>query len=87
MTDESVSPLRRRMIEDVKIRSFSQNIRLRPPRQGLRPFPRSFAALGGARGPAPVSPAPGGERRRSPDINLAVSALRFFSRSPSAARP
>jgi integrase/recombinase XerD len=80
MTDEPISPLRRRMIEDMKIRGFSERTRT-----GYIRHVKAFALFLGR------SPhrAEADDLRRyhlhlvasglgSPSINAAVSALRFF---------
>lgn len=80
MTDEPISPLRRRMIEDMKIRGFSERTRT-----GYIRHVKAFALFLGR------SPhrAEAHDLRRyhlhlvasglgSPSINAAVSALRFF---------
>ena len=45
MSTEAVSPLRRRMIEDMTIRQFGEHTkkRLHPPGQGVRGLPRPLA--------------------------------------------
>ena len=83
MTDEAMSPLRRRMIEDMTIRKFApktQHDYIRSD-QELRRVPRPLAGHGELRGRAPLPAASGGERRSAcrPSIST-VAALRFFFR-------
>jgi site-specific recombinase XerD len=80
MTDEPISPLRRRMIEDMKIRGFAEKTRSDYVRQV-----KAFALFLGR---SPHRAGPEDLRRYhlhlatsgvgSPSINSAVSALRFF---------
>ena len=80
MTDEAISPLRRRMIEDMTIRKFAPKTQHDYIRngQGLRGVPRPLARHGELGGPPPLSAASGVERRGHAEINSTVSALRFF---------
>ena len=80
MNDEPVSPLRRRMIEDMKIRGFSEKTR--------SDYVRHVKAFALFLGRSPHLARPEDLRRYhlhlvasgvgSPSINSAVSALRFF---------
>ena len=80
MTDEPISPLRRRMIEDMKIRGFSEKTR--------SDYVRHVKAFAHFFGRSPHRAGPEDLRRYhlhltasgvgSPSINSAVSALRFF---------
>ena len=80
MTDEPISPLRRRMIEDMKIRGFSEKTR--------SDYVRHVKAFATFFGRSPHLAGPEDLRRYhlhlvasgvgSPSINSAVSALRFF---------
>ena len=80
MNDEPVSPLRRRMIEDMKIRGFSEKTR--------SDYVRHVKAFALFLGRSPHRAGPEDLRRYhlhlaasgvgSPSINSAVSALRFF---------
>ena len=80
MTDEPISPLRRRMIEDMKIRGFSEKTR--------SDYVRHVKAFAFFLGRSPHLAGPEDLRRYhlhlaasgvgSPSINSAVSALRFF---------
>ncbi len=65
MTDEAMSPLRRRMIEDMTIRKLAPKTQQDYIRsgQGLRCVPRPIARHGELRGRATLSAASGGERR------------------------
>ena len=58
MTDEAMSPLRRRMIEDMTIRKLADPARLYPHRQGLRCVPRPIARHGERGGRPTLSAAP-----------------------------
>jgi integrase/recombinase XerD len=77
MTDTPVSPLRRRMIEDMTIRKFAPPDagRLHPRRQELQRFPWRVAGHGELRGRAPLSAASGFERHGVPTINHSLTAL------------
>ena len=80
MNDEPISPLRRRMIEDMKIRGFSEKTR--------SDYVRHVKAFALFLGRSPHRAGPEDLRRYhlhlaasgvgSPSINSAVSALRFF---------
>ena len=81
MTDQAMSPLRRRMIEDMTIRKLApktqhdyvQRVKDFAAFLGRSPDTANFG--GGAR----LSTASGGDRRRHiPILNHTVSALRFF---------
>jgi hypothetical protein len=65
MTDEAMSPLRRRMIEDMTIRKLAPKTqaRLHPHHQGSCCVPRPIARHGEFRGRPTLSTASGGERR------------------------
>ena len=81
MTDEAVSPLRRRMIEDMTIRQFAPKTQ-----HDYVQRVTDFAAFLGrspdtaTRGRAALPASPGGERRWRADPQPAVSTLRFFFR-------
>ena len=80
MTDEPTSPLRRRMIETMKMRGFSEKTRSDDVRH-VKAFAHSF-------GRSPHRAQPDGLRRwnqhlvengvGAPSVNAAVSALRFL---------
>jgi integrase/recombinase XerD len=58
MTDKPISPLRRRMIEDMTVRHFAEKARTDyPSRQELRGLPRPLARYRQRRGPSSVSTA------------------------------
>jgi hypothetical protein len=59
MTDEAMSPLRRRMIEDMTIRKFAPKdpTRLHPHHQGFCCVPRPIARHGELRGRPTLGPA------------------------------
>ena len=61
MTDEAMSPLRRRMIEDMSIRKFAPKTQtgLYPHTSRTSPLPRPIARHGELRGRAPLSVASG----------------------------
>ena len=88
MTDEAMSPLRRRMIEDMTIRKFAPKTQHDYVQQGqeLRRVPRPLARHGELRGRAPLSAASGGERRRradhQPDRLGAAVLLQGHARAP-----
>ena len=80
MTDEAISPLRRRMIEDMTVRKFGEKTQ----KDYIRHV-KDFAAFLGRspdtatrRGCAPLSAASDRSGARPPTINSTVSALRFF---------
>ena len=75
MTDEAMSPLRRRMIEDMTIRKFAPKTQHDYMQQGqeLRGVPRPLARHGELRGCAPLPAASDDERRRSADRQPARS--------------
>ena len=69
MTDKAVSPLRRRMIEDMTIRKFApktQHDYVQRVKK-LRGVSRAIAGYGEFRGRAPLPAASSGERRRRAD--------------------
>jgi len=81
MTDEAMSPLRRRMIEDMTIRKLAP----RPNKATSAPsriLPRSspIARQGEFRGRPTLSAASGEERRACADSQSHRAALRFFFR-------
>ena len=80
MTDKAISPLRRRMIEDMTIRNFAPKTQ----HDYIRRV-KNFAAFLGrspdtasSGGPAPLPAASGSERHGRADRQRHVSALRFF---------
>ena len=81
MTDECISPLRQRMIEDMTVRNFgekTQNDYIRRVKS-FHDLPRPLAGHGDAGGSARFPVASGTESGvQPPTINGAVSALRFF---------
>src|SRR3954469_9314664 len=65
MTEMAISPLRRRMIEDMTVRNFVEKTQNDyPPRQEPRRLPRPVARYSHGRGSAPLPAAP--DRRRHP---------------------
>ena len=80
MSDETISPLRRRLIEDMTVRNFVERTRhdyIRHVRK-LHRLPRGAARHRDAGRSASLPAAPDRDRRGPPTINSAVSALRFF---------
>ena len=69
MSEKPISPLRRRMIEDMTVRNFVEKTqqRLYPPRQDLHSLPRPLARHGHGRGSSPLPAAPGRDRRAPAD--------------------
>jgi hypothetical protein len=63
MTDQAMSPLRRRMIEDMTKVSAKDPTRLHPHHQGFCCVPRPIARHGELRRRPALSTASGGERR------------------------
>jgi integrase/recombinase XerD len=80
MTDEAMTPLHRRMIEDISVRNFiekTQKDYIRP-RQEPRSLSGSIAGHDNGRGSAPLPATPDRQRHAFADLNGTVSALRFF---------
>ena len=79
MKEERTTPLRERMIEDMRIRAWGEDAEGAYPRgQGFRGVPGSLAGHRDAGGPARL-PAPHDRRRVSAEtFNVRIVSLRFF---------
>ena len=80
MTDKAMSPLRRRMIEDMTIRKFAPKTQASYVRavKNFTIFLGRSPDTASCGGRAALSAASGRQRRRRSDQNATVTALRFF---------